>query len=174
MRKRLALLSTIFGSMFLLCVAVTGVAAMVDPRTLAVSVSVFLVGMLIIFVQYHYITAGTSRYLHQLGEEVHALQTEASIGHPLALTVVSDTGEIVWYNRKAEQLLDGSSTLQLYGRMISDFIGNTDFRQPTPEKGFGVRIGGRQYSMYANEYDSGSETEKLFALYFVDDHDLKH
>lgn len=174
MRKRLALLSTIFGSMFLLCVAVTGVAAMVDPRTLAVSVSVFLVGMLIIFVQYHYITAGTSRYLHQLGEEVHALQTEASIGHPLALTVVSDTGEIVWYNRKAEQLLDGSNTLQLYGRMISDFIGNTDFRQPTPEKGFGVRIGGRQYSMYANEYDSGSETEKLFALYFVDDHDLKH
>ena len=174
MRKRLALLSTIFGSMFLLCVAVTGVAAMVDPRTLAVSVSVFLVGMLIIFVQYHYITAGTSRYLHQLGEEVHALQTEASIGHPLALTVVSDTGEIVWYNRKAEQLLDGSSTLQLYGRMISDFIGNTDFRQPTPEKGFGVRIGGRQYSMYANEYDLGSETEKLFALYFVDDHDLKH
>ena len=174
MRKRLALLSTIFGSMFLLCVAVTGVAAMVDPRTLAVSVSVFLVGMLIIFVQYHYITVGTSRYLHQLGEEVHALQTEASIGHPLALTVVSDTGEIVWYNRKAEQLLDGSSTLQLYGRMISDFIGNTDFRQPTPEKGFGVRIGGRQYSMYANEYDSGSETEKLFALYFVDDHDLKH
>ncbi len=174
MRKRLALLSTIFGSMFLLCVAVTGVAAMVDPRTLAVSVSVFLVGMLIIFVQYHYITAGTSRYLHQLGEEVHALQTEASIGHPLALTVVSDTGEIVWYNRKAEQLLDGSSALQLYGRMISDFIGNTDFRQPTPEKGFGVRIGGRQYSMYANEYDSGSETEKLFALYFVDDHDLKH
>ena len=174
MRKRLALLSTIFGSMFLLCVAVTGVAAMVDPRTLAVSVSVFLLGMLIIFVQYHYITAGTSRDLHQLGEEVHALQTEASIGHPLALTVVSDTGEIVWYNRKAEQLLDGSSMLQLYGRMISDFIGNTDFRQPTPEKGFGVRIGGRQYSMYANEYDSGSETEKLFALYFVDDHDLKH
>ena len=92
MRKRLALLSTIFGSMFLLCLAVTGVAAMVDPRTLAVSVSVFLVGMLIIFVQYHYITAGTNRYLHQLGEEVHALQTEASIGHPLALTVVSDTG----------------------------------------------------------------------------------
>ena len=45
---------------------------------------------------------GTSRYLHQLGEEVHALQTEASIGHPLALvTVGSDTGEIVWYNRKA-------------------------------------------------------------------------
>ena len=113
MRKRLALLSTIFGSMFLLCVAVTGVAAMVDPRTLAVSVSVFLVGMLIIFVQYHYITAGTSRYLHQLGEEVHALQTEASIGHPLALTVVSDTGEIVWYNRKAEQLLDGSSSARM-------------------------------------------------------------
>ena len=55
---------------------------------------------------------------HQLGEEVHALQTEASIGHPLALTVVSDTGEIVWYNRKAEQLLDGSSTLQLYGRCV--------------------------------------------------------
>lgn len=96
MRKRLALLSTIFGSMFLLCVAVTGVAAMVDPRTLAVSVSVFLVGMLIIFVQYHYITAGTSRYLHQLGEEVHALQTELH-GHRWRLSpVVSDTGEIVW------------------------------------------------------------------------------
>ena len=45
MRKRLALLSTIFGSMFLLCLAVTGVAAMVDPRTLAVSISVFLVGI---------------------------------------------------------------------------------------------------------------------------------
>lgn len=173
MRKRLALLSTIFGSMFLLCLAVTGVAAMVDPRTLAVSISVFLVGMLIIFVQYRSITAGTNRYLHLLGEEVHALQTEASIDHPLALTVVNDSGEIIWYNRKAEELLDGSSTIQLYGRMIADFIGSIDFRQPTPEKGFGVRIGERQYSMYANEYDSGSEAGTLFALYFVDDHDLK-
>ena len=133
MRKRLALLSTIFGSMFLLCLAVTGVAAMVDPRTLAVSISVFLVGMLIIFVQYRSITAGTNRYLHLLGEEVHALQTEASIDHPLALTVVNDSGEIIWYNRKAEELLDGSSTIQLYGRMIADFIGSIDFRQPTPE-----------------------------------------
>ena len=173
MRKRLALLSTIFGSMFLLCLAVTGVAAMVDPRTLAVSISVFLVGMLIIFVQYRSITAGTNRYLHLLGEEVHALQTEASIDHPLALTVVNDSGEIIWYNRKAEELLDGSSTIQLYGRMIADFIGSIDFRQPTPEKGFRVRIGERQYSMYANEYDSGSEAGTLFALYFVDDHDLK-
>ena len=117
MRKRLALLSTIFGSMFLLCVAVTGVAAMVDPRTLAVSVSVFLVGMRIICGQYHYITAGTSRYLHQLGEEVHALQTEASIGHPLALTVVSDTGEIVWYNRKA-CLLYTSKALGVVGALL--------------------------------------------------------
>ena len=96
MRKRLALLSTIFGSMFLLCVAVTGVAAMVDTRAMVVSISVFLVGMLVIFVQYRYITAGTNRYLHSLGDQVHALQTEASIDHPLALLVVNAGGEIVW------------------------------------------------------------------------------
>lgn len=171
MRKRLALLCSIFGSMFLLCIAVTGVAALADPRTLAVSVSVFLVGLLIIFVQYRSILAGTGRYLRSLGDEVHSLQTEASINHPLALFVVTRSGEIVWYNRRAESLFAGEDP-QLYGRLIGEFIGEVDFRQPTPEKGFSVRLLGRMYSMYVNGYDSGEE--QLYALYLVDDNDLKN
>ncbi len=171
MRKRLALLCSIFGSMFLLCIAVTGVAALADPRTLAVSVSVFLVGLLIIFVQYRSILAGTGRYLRSLGDEVHSLQTEASINHPLALFVVTRSGEIVWYNRRAESLF-AEEDPQLYGRLIGEFIGEVDFRQPTPEKGFSVRLLGRMYSMYVNGYDSGEE--QLYALYLVDDNDLKN
>ncbi|MBS4785213.1 MAG: DHH family phosphoesterase [Clostridiales bacterium] len=171
MRKRLALLCSVFGSMFLLCIAVTGVAALADPRTLAVSVSVFLVGLLIIFVQYRSILAGTGKYLRSLGDEVHSLQTEASINHPLALFVVTRSGEIVWYNRRAESLF-AEEDPQLYGRLIGEFIGEVDFRQPTPEKGFSVRLLGRMYSMYVNGYDSGEE--QLYALYLVDDNDLKN
>ena len=159
--------------MFLLCVAVTGVAAMVDTRAMVVSISVFLVGMLVIFVQYRYITAGTNRYLHSLGDQVHALQTEASIDHPLALLVVNAGGEIVWYNKKGEELLGGSAE-QFYGRMVADFIGSVDYRQPTPEKGFPVKVGGRMYSLYANESAAREGEETLYALYLVDDNDLKH
>ena len=159
--------------MFLLCVAVTGVAAMVDTRAMVVSISVFLVGMLVIFVQYRYITAGTNRYLHSLGDQVHALQTEASIDHPLALLVVNAGGEIVWYNKKGEELLGGSAE-QFYGRMVADFIGSVDYHQPTPEKGFPVKVGGRMYSLYANESAAREGEETLYALYLVDDNDLKH
>ena len=171
MPKRLALLCSIFGSMFLLCIAVTGVAALADPGVLAVSVSVFLVGMLIIFVQYRSILAGADRYLHSLGEVVHSLQTDASINHPLALFVVSRQGEIIWFNKRAEALFPEGAP-QLYGRMVSTIIGEVDFRQPTPERGFGVRVQGRMYSMYANDYGTGEE--ELYALYLVDDDDLKN
>ncbi len=171
MQKRLALLCSIFGSMFLLCIAVTGVAALADPGVLAVSVSVFLVGMLIIFVQYRSILAGADRYLHSLGEVVHSLQTDASINHPLAQFVVSRQGEIIWFNKRAEALFPKVAP-QLYGRMVSTIIGEVDFRQPTPERGFGVRVQGRMYSMYANNYGTGEE--ELYALYLVDDDDLKN
>ncbi len=171
MQKRLALLCSIFGSMFLLCIAVTGVAALADPGVLAVSVSVFLVGMLIIFVQYRSILAGADRYLHSLGEVVHSLQTDASINHPLAQFVVSRQGEIIWFNKRAEALFPKVAP-QLYGRMVSTIIGEVDFRQPTPERGFGVRVQGRMYSMYANNYGTGEE--ELYALYLVDDDELKN
>ena len=146
---------------------------MVDTRAMVVSISVVLVGMLVIFVQYRYITAGTNRYLHSLGDQVHALQTEASIDHPLALLVVNAGGEIVWYNKKGEELLGGSAE-QFYGRMVADFIGSVDYRQPTPEKGFPVKVSGRMYSLYANESAAREGEETLYALYLVDDNDLKH
>ena len=58
--------------------------------------------------------------------------------------------------------------------MVADFIGSVDYRQPTPEKGFPVKVGGRMYSLYANESAAREGEETLYALYLVDDNDLKH
>ena len=87
--------------------------------------------------------------------------------------MVNAGGEIVWYNKKGEELLGGSAE-QFYGRMVADFIGSVDYRQPTPEKGFPVKVGGRMYSLYANESAAREGEETLYALYLVDDNDLKH
>lgn len=173
MRKRLALMSSVYGSFLLLCVALVAVPALVDSRILFVSTGVLLLGLMLIFAQYQTIQRNTQRYLHRLGRLVESTQAESAINHPLPVLVATAQGEIIWYNQKVEQLL-GEGEEHLYGKRISDVLGDVDFRQPTPEKGFNVRFRDRLYSMYVNPSEEAETGRSLYAMYLVDDTDMKN
>ncbi len=108
------------------------------------------------------------RYFDRIGTHMSVAQRERLSKFPLAVTVLSENGRVIWYNDLfREQVLKGRDC---YGADFSRLMGGAH-AENLVEHPTAVQRGDRMYTVYGGV--SSETNEKMYLLYFVDDTDLK-
>lgn len=109
------------------------------------------------------------RYLVSVADIFEKSRRYSLSNFALPLVVISEQGEIVWYNLNFEnEVLQGSSKL---GDNIADIIKTPGLDVIVSAQMFEISLGGRDYSVYSNKMIENGK--KIISLFFVDDTEYK-
>ena len=170
MNKRITLFKPIIYVLVGICVVLALLSSFGSPEVFYASGAVVVLGIVYVLLQLRHADKDISAFLSSMGKAIEAMQTESLTGFPLPIFVVNGEGEVLWLNDRSAALLGEGK--DFYGHFIQEVVGDVDFRQPCPERGHNITWQGRMYSLYVNPSNEAGET--LYALYLVDDNDLKY
>ncbi len=170
MNKRITLFKPIIYVLIGICVILALLSSLGRAEVFYASGAIALCGIIYVLFQLRYADRDINLFLNSMGHAIKAMQTEDMVDFPLPIFVVNGDGEVLWFNERGTMLLGENK--DFYGHMIQEIIGETDFHQPCPEHGHNILWQGHMYSLYVNSSNEAGET--LYALYFVDDNELKY
>ena len=131
-------------------------------------VTLFCIGL--IFWQTRRIKRDINAFLMRTGKTLTTDQQQAMTGFPLAVFVCGGSGEVLWYNQRAQdQVLQGEKS---YGIDILSILKGVELAAPCPDKGYDVEYRGNAFTAYISPVLE-TDTEQ-YVVYLFENTRLKH
>ncbi|MDR2655265.1 MAG: DHH family phosphoesterase [Oscillospiraceae bacterium] len=108
------------------------------------------------------------KFITRMANSLDLNQRRSMDNSPFPIILISDSQEIIWYNRFFRNDVLGGE--DVYGQLVSR-ISPIDMDKICSRRGFDLRYKNRQYTAYGVEHDI--EGRRAYAIFFIDDTELK-
>ncbi len=166
MNKRANPFGLAFWSLTLAGLLAVALLFFVSPNRLwfYIACSLWLVAAILCCVNVLSVRKNTRHILESLRETLTGDQGLTQF--PMAVMVVNDEMEVVWYNDHCRDLVFRGIP---FTSRLSDLLPGVSLEKECPPEGYSTVVGGRMYTVFV----ARAKEQNRFIIYFVDDNELK-